>query len=333
MRWISLIILTTWHLNGFSQTNLEPISSRSLSDNWTFKNVKQDQWMTATVPGVVQSDLLALDMIPHPWIGTNEDSIQWIEEEDWVYRTYFDLTDRELDFTQTELIFQGLDTYATVILNGVSILEANNMFCSWEINVETLLRKESNELLIYFHSPLRVNRPMLKALGYQLPAGSETVEDQVSPFTRKAPYHFGWDWGPRIVTSGIWKPVELVFWDQVKINDIQFIQISLTDSLATIEAILDLDINESQLYDIQIFDKDTLVYLSSGHELISIPFSIEKPKRWWPNGWGEPHLYEINISISSNDHLIDSKKESIGLRTIELLQEKNHIGTKPVGDQ
>ena len=327
MRWISLIILIICCLNGISQQNVESISTRSLSENWTFKNVKQEQWLSATVPGVVQSDLLALDMIPHPWIGTNEDSIQWIEEEDWVYRTYFDLTNQELDFSQTDMILHGLDTYATVLLNGDSILVADNMFCSWEINVDTHLKKDSNELVIYFHSPLRINRPKLKDLGYQLPAGSESVKDMVSPFTRKAPYHFGWDWGPRIVTCGIWKPIELIFWDQVKIYDVQFNQTSLTDSVAQIEVILDLDINKSEVYHIQIFETDTQVYLSSGHELITIPFSIEEPKRWWPNGWGDPYLYEINVTISSNDQLIDSRKESIGLRSIELLQEKNHIGT------
>lgn len=317
-----MIVLTIW---SCSQSDRSP-SRINLHEGWQFSQQGTSEWRSADVPGVIHTDLLKHGLIPHPWKGTNELDVQWVEEENWDYKMEFSLDDGQLNKNNINLVFEGLDTYAEVLLNGSSILSANNMFRSWDIPIKSLLNEGSNSLEVRFSSPIAYHKSTIDSMAYELPAGSETGDYKVSPFTRKAPYHFGWDWGPRLVTSGIWRPVYLELWDRAKIEDVQIIQNILTDEMAQLQANVILISQHEEKVVIDVFDESVEVELKSGKNTVSIPFTIEDPKRWWPNGWGESNMYKIPVSLSQNDHLIDNDTVRIGLRTVELIQENDSIG-------
>ncbi len=297
-----------------------------LYEGWKFNQEGKNEWKSATVPGVIHTDLLSHQLIPHPWKGTNELEVQWIEHENWKYRTSFNISKDQLERDAIDLIFEGLDTYAEVTLNDRLILSADNMFRSWRINVTDLVLEGDNLLEIRFISPIEMNTPKLDALGYELPAGSETVEKKVSPFTRKAPYHFGWDWGPRLVTSGIWRPVYLEVFDVARLDDVQIITHELTEENAKLEAVVTVNVLSSNEFEFRAWDQRVLYELEPGDHLIRVPFEIKNPERWWPNGWGNPYLYEIPVSISVRGTELDEKVLKIGLREVELVQDEDSIG-------
>ncbi len=316
----ALIVL--WSCEQAPQT----LNKTYLHTNWQFKQADSTQWRNAQVPGVVHTNLMSHSMIPDPWVGLNEKKVQWVETKNWEYQTTFELSQKELAREKVELVFEGLDTYAHVKLNDSLILEASNMFRTWRVDVKNFLQQGENTLSITFKSPVEVNKPKLEALGYELPAGSETVDYKVSPFTRKAPYHFGWDWGPRLVTAGIWRPVYLESWDAARIADVQITQQLLSDSLALLSATVEINSSKEQQLDLEVYQSDTLVQLQKGLNKIQVDFSITGPKRWWPNGWGDSHLYNIPIKLKKEETLLDSLTEKIGLRTVELIQQNDSIG-------
>lgn len=317
------------------------VNQIELNQGWTFKSTDQTQWMKATVPGTVHTDLLDLGVIEDPFYRLNEHDLQWIDKKDWVYTTTFDVTDDIFNKDNIELNFEGLDTYASVYLNDSLILKTDNMFRSYEVAVKGVLKKTANVLKILFKSPITIGIQKHDSLGYEFPfLGNDLsaigqVEDnkQVSVFSRKAGYHFGWDWGPRLVTSGIWKPVILKSWNEIKINDV-FIRQKILDQKAQLTAEVQATVYDSNLdqpanIDIYVNDKhikSTKVALTQGYNHLKIPFEIQHPKLWWPNGMGDQPLYNIKVQLSYAGYS-DSKSHDIGLRTIELVKEPDSIGT------
>ena len=162
-------------------------------------------WYPAIVPGTIHTDLLYNHLIPDPYFGDNEKKLQWIDTTDWEYQSTFEITQQEFLKDHVELHFKGLDTYAKVYLNDSLIIQADNMFRSWSADIKQIAKIGKNKLTIVFGSPTKRGQEEAKKLPYTLP-GEEKV------FTRKAQYQYGWDWGPRLVTCGIWKDVQLISW-------------------------------------------------------------------------------------------------------------------------
>ncbi len=203
-----------------------------LNAAWQFRQQGQEAWQQASVPGSVQADLLALKQIPNPYFGLNEKSIQWIEKLNWEYQKFFNWEGAVDAFDFVRLQFEGLDSYADVYLNDHLILRADNMFRRWEINAKDFLKTGQNKLYILFRSPLKVHAHTADSLGYKLPADNDASKLKVSPFVRKAPYQFGWDWSPRIVTMGIWRGVKLIAENQVSVKDVYFEQTTISKEKA-----------------------------------------------------------------------------------------------------
>ena len=194
-------------------------SYRNLSkENWTFNKQNEAKKYKATIPGTVHTDLFQNQLISDPFFGANEKQLQWIENENWEYETHFTLSKSELINQNIDLEFEGLDTYATVYLNGKTVLEANNMFRKWTISTKSHLKIGTNHLKVVFHSAVQKGKEEAKKLSYTLP-------EKERVFVRKAQYQFGWDWGPRFVTAGIWKKVQLKFWNSAKIENIKYSQV------------------------------------------------------------------------------------------------------------
>jgi beta-mannosidase len=295
-------------------------SCRNLcSENWTFNKQNESKKNKAKVPGTIHTDLLKNKLIPDPFVGTNEKQLQWIENEIWEYETKFNLTKLELKNQNIDIIFEGLDTYATIYLNGKLLLETDNMFRTWNKSVKNELKIGENHIKISFKSASNFGKEEAKKLPYTLP-GDEKV------FTRKAQYQYGWDWGPRFVTCGIYKPIKLHFWNEVKIENVKYSQIELNDSKAILEFTTEINVSEVNTIELQINEKTKTFHLKKGKNNVIMQYEIANPKLWWCNGLGDANLYSFQINILKKKKIIDTEKLNIGLRTIELIQEKDNIG-------
>lgn len=303
--------------NSFSaQTSYRNLST----ENWTFNKKSEVKKHKATIPGTVHTDLFQNQLIPDPFFGANEKQLQWIENENWEYETYFSLTKSELKNQNIDVEFEGLDTYATVFLNGKQVLEANNMFRKWTISAKSYLKLGDNHLKVVFHSAVQKGNEEAKKLSYTLP-------EKERVFVRKAQYQFGWDWGPRFVTAGIWKPVQLKFWNSAKIESVKYKQKVLNKTVADLDFIFTIFAEKSGKYQIKLGQKPFSFVLKKGQNVVKVPLSIPNPILWWSNGLGVPHQYVFRFSLEQNHQLIDIKQLKIGLRTIELIQEKDQVGT------
>lgn len=300
----------------FGQTSYRNLST----ENWTFNKQNETKKHKATIPGTIHTDLFQNQLIPDPFFGANEKQLQWIENENWEYETHFTLSESEFKTQNIDLEFEGLDTYATVFLNGNVVLEADNMFRKWTISVKSHLKIGINHLKVVFHSAVQKGKEEAKRLSYTLP-------EKERVFVRKAQYQFGWDWGPRFVTAGIWKPVQLKFWNSAKIEHIKYSQIELNDKKAVLEFTTEIYVFKAKTIQLKINEKSETFNLKKGKSKIKMQYEIANPKLWWCNGLGDANLYPFTVEISQKKRLLDSKKLNIGLRTIELIQEKDQVGS------
>ncbi len=312
---------------------------KEITENWIFNQVGGNEWLPAAVPGTVHTDLIANEKIEDPFYRMNEHDLQWIDKVDWEYKTNFVIDKNLLQKDKIELNFKGLDTYADVFVNGEKVLETDNMFREWQADVKKILKVGENELHIIFRSPVNEGVKKYDAQGYEIPVSDNDLafigkvegRKKVSIYTRKAGYHFGWDWGPRLVTSGIWRPVTLNAWDEAKIENLQIIQNIVTNEKATFTAVFEIDATKKGMADLSIKNDNLQLAISSvqlkkGVAKYSVDFEIENPKLWWTIGLGEPHLYNISGELNIDDRKI-SEDTRIGIRTLELIRDKDDKGT------
>ena len=313
---------------------------KNLHEGWKFRQARLTNWYPATVPGVVHTDLLQNKIIEDPFFRLNERGLQWIDKEDWVYETCFTLAADMMRKENMELVFEGLDTYADVYLNDECILKADNMFRRWSIPVRQYIREENNILKVYFHSPVKIDVPKWDALPYQYPASNDQSENgglfnkKISIFARKAGYHYGWDWGPRLVTSGIWRPVYIRAWSDLRINDVFIEQKEVGAGRAVIAGHVELDADKDMNgVLVTITDEVTgrvlgewQADLKRGTNRVTVDFVLHKPKLWWSNGLGEPFLYRFRTDIIAGGELLDSKTERVGIRSLKVVHQPDKDG-------
>ena len=309
----------------FSQSS---VTERKLHNNWSFKQKGSENWFPATVPGCVHLDLMKNKIIKDPYFQLNESKVQWIDKKDWIYQKEFFLNEA-INYQNHEIIFEGLDTYASVYLNDNLILKSNNMHRTHIADVKPFLKTGKNTLRVVLESPIKKGLELYNALGYTIPVSANDQAEKgqveggkrVNVFTRKAAYHYGWDWGPRLVTSGIWRPITLRSWNKCKIKDFN-IKYSL-DSSAMVSTNLLIESTVDQdpanititLNDSIVVNKDFKLLI--GEQNIISHFSIDHPKLWWPNGIGEQYLYDIKAQVTLKDNRVFANQKQ-GIRTIVL---------------
>ncbi len=306
-----------------------------------------EQWHPAEVPGLVQMDLLRNKLIPDPFFRDNEKSLQWIGLTDWEYQTEFDVDAATLARRHVDLQFAGLDTYADVYLNDAELLKADNMFRSWRLAVKDRLHAGKNTLRIVFHSPVMLMMPKLKALPYRLPTVGQVqiVSEEgiaTDPYTRKAPYHYGWDWGPRYVTEGIWLPVKLIAWDDLRIDNFHIRQEKVTKEEAKLWAEIDVvasrsgdgavAVQHNYRYegDSTAIETKVTAHFDVGTNHLSIPLRIANPRLWYPNGYGPQTLFQFTGTVwagrGKKVTLEDRAELRTGLRSLELRRQPDQWG-------
>lgn len=303
--------------------------NQSLCGGWKFRQANTSMWYDAQVPGCNFTDLHENGLIEDPFYRDNETKLQWIEQNDWVYKTTFRLDDTLRQFDEIALVAEGLDTFCDVYLNGHLLGVSENMFVQRRFLCKAHLLDEENTLELYFHSPIKTVRPYYEEAGFAYPAENDKSEDKLSVYCRKAPCHFGWDWGPRFVTSGIYLPIYLQGVTPVRITDVQVSQVSLTDEKAVIDIISTLEGEDAQLTTPQVkinqeaFVTNSEVEVQQDLVVITQRVEIDAPRRWWPNGMGDAYLYNLEVTLSN---ATDTFETRFGLRTVEVVNENDAQG-------
>ncbi|MBG8553451.1 beta-mannosidase [Hymenobacter guriensis] len=320
-------------------------NTQTLTSGWRFRQVGKETWTPATVPGCVHTDLLAAGQIPDPLYRDNELQLQWIGKVDWEYETTFTITPETLQQANVELVFQGLDTYADVTLNEVAVLHSDNMFREWRASVKPQLRVGPNRLHVRFRSPLKEVAGLPAKAGFSLYAGNDeqsmTVVGEkgppLSPYTRKAPYQYGWDWGPRLVTSGIWQPVKLEAWTEARLTNLHLVQRTLTPERAELTTEVEYEAGAATTATLQLETRgpdgqlahptiNQPVSLTPGRHVLMVPLQLEKPQRWFPAGYGAQPLYTVTAQLVLNGQALDKSTRRIGLRTLEVRRQADQYG-------
>ena len=331
---LSLVLI----LLSFKEVSAD-IYRKNINEGWRFKQARLNNWYDATVPGVVHTDLMDNSIIEDPFFRLNERAVQWIDKEDWIYETKVVGEEKVLNSSNQFLVFKGLDTYADVYLNDSLVLKADNMFREWNVNVKGILKAGENTLRIYFHSPVKIDMPKWESLPYQLKSNNDQSENgglidrKICMFARKAGYHYGWDWGPRLVTSGIWRPIYLEAWDTVRINNVQLIQNKVSSSMANLSSVVEV-ISDDDMSGVILTVKadgkvvsEKKINLVKGMNKVRLDYKIGNPKLWWTNGLGEPYLYNFSTSLTVDDKIKDVVTDKIGIRSLRLVTDKDEVGT------
>ena len=318
----------------------------NLNDHWQFSQVNDTVWYDAEIPGSVQADLIRHGVLPDPFYGSNEKNIQWVEDKDWDYINSFIVNADQLKYDDAYIFFEGLDTHTDVFLNGAKILKTENMFVGHKVSVKKLLKEGENRLQIRFYSPINKMMPARESFGFEYPAGNDHRKEKLSIYNRKAPYHFGWDWGIRIVQMGIWKPITLNFYNKARIDDYYVKQSFVSKEKANIDNIIEVHsriktnatisigytLNRNnkipetiaELKQLQLASID--VKLELGDNLFSLPSTIDNPQLWMPVNWGEQNLYDFYVIVVIDDEIVAVKDVRTGLRTIRHIAKEDENG-------
>jgi len=304
---------------------------KKINKNWIFRNSSETSWYKAQVPGCVHTDLLYNDLIQDPFYGTNEAKLQWISEKNWEYKTTLKI-DEDFYGKKVQLLkFYGLDTYAKVFVNGKELIETDNMFCSWEVSVKNIFKIGKNEIVICFESPIKKIIPKMSKMDYELPADNDKIK-KTSPYTRKAPYHYGWDWGPSFATCGIWQNVKIIAYDLSIIQDVHINQKKVRPESAEIEIIVTIESNTISDADLVIIEPKSkinilkTVKINKGKNRLSRALKITAPELWWPNGHGPQNMYEFEVQIKIGNYK-DVKIVRTGLRDFKIKLDKDDSGS------
>jgi beta-mannosidase len=311
-----------------------------LTGDWQFRQAGSDIWLPAAVPGGIHTDLLALNMIPDPFVADNELRVTWVAESDWEYRRAFSAEPALLRQEHIVLVCDGLDTIADVYLNGAYLGHADNMFRRWEWDVKGLLRPDENELRILFGSPLRFIAARQAELpligGGDIPGG---------PHLRKAPCHWGWDWGPKLPPIGVWKEIRLEGF-AARLTDVHLRQKhdgGIVTLSAEIKAQAPYDLDDEIVASLTVTSPSgeqftaayKLLYLWAGEpHFADLEVEITDPQLWWPAGYPSPGLpagaaqplYDVEVVLSRGQMVLDQRRCRIGLHTVELRQEPDAWG-------
>ena len=325
----------------FAQTQKVPLESGWEFHEYNGSKPELAEWRGATVPGLIHTDLLAQKLIPDPFYRDNEKKVQWVSDADWEYRKTITADQNLLKHKHIDLVFEGLNTIADVSLNGKVIMQTDNMFREWRVDIKTYLQPGTNTLSIIFHrikpelARLDKAHPEEK-IGADTSAIANRFDAGNKSYVRKAAYEGGWDWGPNMVTCGIWRPVYLQTWEDERIMDLGIQQSDVTTQAAHINAdvrVLSgvktdalLKINYTQSGVGKSFTYP--VTLHSGINDISYPIDIANPKLWYPNGYGKQDMYRFKVTLTAGGHTADEASTKSGLRSVVLNRERDSLGRK-----
>jgi beta-mannosidase len=291
---------------------VEVVVMRIALNDWQFRRVGAGVWRPAKVPGCVHADLMRCGEIPDPFWADNEQKVQWVEEEDWEYRCHFSHV--ESDTRKRFLVAEGLDTSVTVFLNGRLLARADNMFVRHRWRVDRHLVTGRNELILRFESPMKYIRRVRRS---HRPFDHQ---DWVGGCTRirKQQSSFGWDWGPRLATSGIWLPIYLES-GEPGIGDFR-----VTQNFRGRDALVGLQFAGRPSGDVRaVLSRNGETVAGGAWDGV---LKVRDAALWWPNGEGEQPLYDLRLERWDGGRVTAVEERRIGLRTVRLQQKPDARG-------
>lgn len=325
MKNLSKIFVVALTLLMMSCVKFSNTATQSLNEGWNLKTDTLNIDLQVDVPSIVQTNLCEAGLIPHPYLGKVEQDLQWIPQRKWDYSLNFNVDEKVFGKDNIDLVFNGLDTYADVWLNGEKILHSDNMFKQYSKDVKNLLKKKDNELKVRFY-PFDKERDSLIAT-YPLPFPEKYA------VMRKCGYQNGWDWAPRYLNIGIWKDVSLQAWSNMKIVSASVLTENIVDNQAEmkVRVVVESDVErEVSLFveygNTQLGFAETSI--KPGENEIVSKFKIENPELWWPNEIGGQDMMTFKISVGDAKSVLSTDPVIVktGIRKVELIQEPDSIG-------
>lgn len=341
LRYSVFLILPILFIALFSKVNMaQTITTLSLNDNWHFKptapvltppkptdlgrNLNPDGYQTY-LPNTALNALRENAVIDDPYYGINEKHLQWLEKQNWIFEKHFDILPELLKNDKIELVLRGVDTYADVYVNDVLILKADNMFRTWRGDIKKALKEKNNLLSIRFTSPVLIEKEKVA----KSPVDYPDVYNTTRQYTRKAQYHYGWDWGPRYVSCGL-QNAELVVWSKAKVRDSFVKQVRVAADSAVLEGQIHIEATQKTEAEVKLsVNGNTFTHkatLTEGDNTVKIDAHILNPRLWWSHDMGSQFLYDVDIEVHTVGGQPEQIKKRIGIRTVELVTEKDEKG-------
>lgn len=297
-----------------------------LTGKWQVKDSKDKYQIDANVPGCIHTDLLNAGLIEDPYYRDNENKLQWISDKKWIYTRDFEVPSDVYKSKRIMLNCQGLDTFSSININGRKIAETDNMFRDFFFDIKPFIRTGSNSIEIAFNPVLPYINKNQKQRHLHC-----WMDFKGSGYVRKEPCNFGWDWGPKLITCGIWKDIEIIAYNTARIDDCLLKQ---RHGRKKVRLEIDTEIEKvsrkSTSLEVVVKYKNKTIASNTcafSGKRCRLSVTIENPKLWWPNGMGKQPLYDVSIRLKdAPGYCIDELVKRIGLRKLELRQKPDKHG-------
>ena len=318
-----------------------PKVSQDLTGQWQFKeyppsarrmrDLDSADWLQTSVPTSIFSSLIKANKISQTEINTYPENFAWVSEKPWIYRKTFDAQPELINCDRIDMVFDGLDTVATIWLNDKLVGRTNNMFISHRFDVTKLLKPQNNSLLVKFEPAISYAKSLMAR--YTVFDESD-FSNPYRAYIRKAQYQFGWDFCPQLPGCGIWLPVQLHGIQKAEISDLHIRTVECNQNYADIKITTEIDAIKQE----EIICKLTLscneqttehnLTFTPGEKIHSTVIHIKNPYLWWPAGLGKQNLYQLNVQLINNGQVIDQTQKKIGIRTTKLNRSNDKYGQK-----
>ncbi|KAF9586328.1 hypothetical protein BGW38_006810 [Lunasporangiospora selenospora] len=270
------------------------------------------------------------------YYGTNyvKDSMRRIIEDEWIYTRTFRLTEDSYAFALLDC--EGLDTIASVVVNGQEIGRTENQFRHFQWNISKVLKPKENVVSISFKSATLVAKKEAENYPYYVPDMFNMSAAQhgypCRNFIRKEQCSFSWDWGPAFAPCGIWRPISVKFdYDGILVSD-WFLETSLSETATHWQINIHLIIHSDRPRECSVqtrFSGDLpehseLLQVAAGKDTYKIVIDIERTlvKMWWPRGYGDPTTYDVRAGLLDETSTVVAIHDFVcGFRTCNLVQD------------
>jgi len=300
-----------------------------LAGRWQISDDEGQYAFAGNVPGTVQGDLVQQGLAPHPYVGSNETAMRDLENKSWTYIKEFELDDLPTE-ENVELVFEGVDTLSDIRLNGRYLGSTEDMFLEYRFDIKDVLKTGKNVLEVHIKSPVREARTLERAYG-KLGAAEESTRTYI----RKAQYSYGWDWGIRLPTSGIWRPVYIESYSRARLTGCTAYLEERRDADGIVRVsgrvVSGADLCDPRKCSVEVRVDDAIISefpverVENGAQFEGT-FPLENIRLWFPNGLGEQYLYAFEFVLKYEGVQVGSKRAKIGLRTVQLIREQDAEG-------
>jgi beta-mannosidase len=301
----------------------------ALEGKWQINDDEGEYAFAGNVPGTVQGDLVRQELVPHPYVGLNEEYMRDLENRSWTYVKEFEMDDLPTE-ENVELVFEGVDTLSDIRLNGRYLGSTEDMFLEYRFDIKDVLKIGENVLEVHIKSPVKEARTLERAYG-QLGAAEESIRTYI----RKAQYSYGWDWGIRLPTSGIWRPVYVESYSRARLTGCTAYLGEKHDRNGMVRVsgyiVSSAGVGDPQNYRVEVRVDDAVISefpierVGNGVQFEGT-FPLENIRLWFPNGLGEQYLYAFEFTLKYEGVDVCSEKTKVGLRTVKLTREEDAEG-------